>query len=71
MLEVEYVFIDLVYYFVFIVGIFYVWVCEFGKLLELLCCFNVLVGVVKCLVVNDKKKIIGEENVCLNFNVFK
>lgn len=69
--EAEYVSTDLAHHPVPTVGIFYVQVREPGKLPELLRCLNALVGVVKRPVANDKKKIIGEENVCSNSNVSK
>ncbi|XP_068722965.1 uncharacterized protein [Montipora capricornis] len=69
--EAEYVSTDLVHHPVPTVGIFYVRVGEPGKLPELLRCLNALVRVVKRPIANDKKKIIGEENVCSNSNVSK
>lgn len=44
LLDVEFVFIDLVYYIRLIVDICYVKVDDVFKLFELLCCLNLLVG---------------------------
>lgn len=56
LLDVEFVFIDLVYYIVLIVDIFYVRVEEVFKLFEFFCCLNFFVGIIKYLLIGIRKR---------------